>query len=46
MVDVEANALNAQLDTDMSPTAKSEVASLDVKVSESAASLDVNPLLP
>ena len=38
--------LIAPLDTDMSAAAKSLVASLEVNVSESVASLEVNPVLP
>jgi len=38
--------LNAPFDTDMSLTAKFVVASLEVKVNESVASLDVNPFQP
>ena len=43
MEEVWEKALSAPLDTDMSPTAKFVVASLEVKVSDSAASLDVPP---
>ena len=43
MDEVEAKLLNEPPDTEISPTAKFVVASLDVKVNESAASLDVPP---
>ena len=46
MDDVCAKLLSAPLETEISPTAKFVVASLDVKVSESVASLDVNPSAP
>ena len=45
VLDVAEKLLNAPLDTVMSPTAKSVVASLDVNVSESVASLVVAPSL-
>ncbi len=44
MLDVDAKLLSAPLVTEMSPTAKSLVASLEVKVRVSAASLVVEPL--
>ena len=44
MVEVEAKLLSAPFDTDMSPTAKLDVASFEVKVSVSVASLVVEPL--
>ena len=46
MEDVAAKSLKAPLVTVISPSAKSVVASLLVKVSESVASLDVNPSAP
>ena len=45
VLEVAAKLLNAPLDTVMSPTAKSAVASLLVKVRESVASLVVAPSL-
>ena len=44
MVEVDANLLSAPFDTDMSPTAKLDVASFEVKVNVSAASFVVAPL--
>ena len=44
MVEVEAKLLNDPPDTEMSPTAKLDVASFEVKVSVSVASLVVEPL--
>ena len=44
VAEVDAKLLNDPPDTDMSPTAKSVVASLDVNVKVSAASLVVEPL--
>ena len=46
VLEVAEKLLNAPLDTVMSPTAKSVVASLLVKVRETVASLDVNPSAP
>ena len=46
VLEVAAKLLKAPLDTVMSPTTKLLVASLDVKVRESVASLDVNPSAP
>ena len=46
IVDEAEKLLKAPLDTVISPTAKSAVASLDVKVSASVASLDVSPSVP
>ena len=46
VLDVAAKLLKAPLDTVISPTAKSVVTSLLVKVSASVASLDVNPSAP
>ena len=43
MEDVCAKLLSAPLVTEMSPTAKSVVASLEVKVKARVASLDVSP---
>ena len=43
MLDVAAKLLREPPETDMSPTAKFVVASFEVKVSDSAASLDVPP---
>ena len=43
MDEVEAKLLNDPPDTEMSPTAKSVVASLEVKVNEIAASSEVPP---
>ena len=45
VLDVAEKLLNAPLDTVMSPTAKSVVASLEVNVSESVASFVVEPSL-
>ena len=45
VLDVAAKLLNDPLDTVMSPTAKSVVASLEVNVSESVASFVVAPSL-
>ena len=46
MEDVAAKLLKAPLVTVISSSAKSVVASLDMKVSDSVASLDVNPSAP
>ena len=46
VLEVAEKLLNAPLVTVISPTAKSVVASLLVKVRESVASLDVNPFAP
>ena len=43
MVEVEAKLLNDPPDTEMSPTAKLDVASFEVKVNESVASLEESP---